>query len=56
MSAWFIRTAGVDSPSVVEDSPPTAWACFEAITPLVVSEKQDLPGFSYEGRSASNKQ
>ncbi len=47
VSAWFIRTAGVDRPSAVEDSPPTAWACFEAITPLVVSEKQDLPGFSY---------
>ena len=47
VSAWVIRTAAVDRPSAVEDSPPTAWACFEAITPLVVSEKQDLPGFSY---------
>ncbi len=47
VSAWIIRTTGVDRPSAVEDSSPSAWAYLEAITPLVVTAKQDLPGFSY---------
>ena len=47
VSVWVIRTAGVDRPSAVEDSSPSAWAYLEAITPLVVTAKQDFPGFSY---------
>ena len=47
VSAWVIRTAAVDRPSAVEDSPPTVWAYLEAITPFIVSAKQDLSSFSY---------
>ena len=47
VSAWVIRTAGVDRPSAVEDSSPSAWAYLEAITTLVVTANQDLPCFSY---------